>query len=132
MKAKIRALSAGLLILVVGLVLVGCGGSGTTTSMSMASTSMGSTPTTAAATSGTSVSLANIAISPTSLTINAGQSVTWTNNDSVTHHLVGDKGEFDSGDMAPGAKFTFTFKTAGSVNYHCTIHPSMTGTIVVK
>ena len=74
----------------------------------------------------------DIAIDPTSLTVKAGYTVTWTNNDSFAHHLVGDNGEFDSGDMAGGGTFSFTFATPGTVAYHCSIHPTMKGTVTVQ
>jgi hypothetical protein len=77
----------------------------------MSSTGGGGSSTTSAA-GATQVSLKNIAIDPVSVTIKAGESVTWTNNDPFDHHLVGDNGEFDGGDLAAGATFTFTFKTA--------------------
>ncbi len=52
--------------------------------------------------------------------------------DGFAHQLVGDNGEFDSGTMAAGATFSFTFKTAGTITYHCSIHPQMKGTVIVQ
>lgn len=121
-KRKLAILALGVtavLILALVVILAGCGGSSTTT-------------TTAAAGGSAQVVLQNIAINPTSVTIKAGGTVTWTNKDGFDHHLVGDKGEFDSGNMAAGATFSFTFKTAGTITYHCSIHPQMTGTIIVQ
>ena len=86
----------------------------------------------APATGGSAVSLANYAFSPTSLTVAAGTTVTWTNNDTAAHTVTADDGSFDSGNLAPGATFTFTFATAGSVAYHCNYHPNMVATIVVQ
>ena len=109
----------------------GTGGTaGTSTTVGASTTA--STPATTGGGGGAKVVIKNFAFDQTSVTIKAGESVTWTNQDSVTHHLVGDKGEFDSADLAAGATFTFTFKTAGTVAYHCSIHPSMTGTVVVQ
>ena len=112
--------------------------SGTTTTTSAGSTTtVHATTTTTQATTTTTTSgvvhvvLQNVAISPATVNINVGQSVTWTNNDSFNHHLVGDLGQFDSGTMPLGAVFTFKFTTAGTVTYHCSIHPSMTGTVIV-
>ena len=130
------ALVCGLLAVLVlaGVLLTSCGTSYGTTATTLA----GGTPTTGATTptstggAGAQVSLENIQIVPATVTIAKGASVTWTNNDSVNHRLVGDNGEFDSGNMAPGATFSFTFSTAGTVNYHCSIHPSMTGAIKVQ
>ena len=64
--------------------------------------------------------------------------VIWVNADGTdsgygpmgtTHHLISDTGLFDSGNLSPGTTFTFTFAAAGTYTYHCTIHPSMVGTI---
>jgi plastocyanin len=119
----VTLIAALLVILVVAVFAAACGGgtSGTT------ATTAGAAPG-----GGAQVTLQNIQISPTSVTIKAGESVTWTNKDSFTHHLVGDNGEFDSGDLANGATFTFVFKTAGTIAYHCSIHPEMKGTVVVQ
>jgi hypothetical protein len=68
---------------------------------------------------------------PQAATINPGTTVTWTNNDSVTHTVTSDSGIFNSGSLAPGQSFSFTFPSAGTFTYHCTIHPYMTGSIVV-
>ena len=79
-----------------------------------------------------SVELANFAMNPDEVTIKKGGKVTWTNKDSVEHTVTADKGEFDSGQLSEGQTFSRTFDTAGTFAYHCTPHPSMTGTIVVK
>jgi len=78
------------------------------------------------------VLIQNFAFNPDPVTVKAGESITWTNRDSAVHHLVGDKGEFDSGDIAAAGTFTFVFKTPGTITYHCSIHPTMTGTIIVQ
>jgi plastocyanin len=57
--------------------------------------------------------------------------VTWSNEDSVGHTVTANGGAFGSGTIAPGTSFTRTFATAGTFAYHCSIHPSMTGTITV-
>jgi plastocyanin len=49
----------------------------------------------------------------------------------TTHHLVSDTGVFDSGVFAPGTSFTFTFATTGTYAYHCSIHPTMVGTVTI-
>ena len=72
------------------------------------------------------------AYAPNPITIAAGGSVTWTNNDSTTHTATASNGAWSSGSIGPGGKFTMTFQTAGSFPYHCTIHPTMTGILVVK
>jgi plastocyanin len=74
----------------------------------------------------------NLAFDPATVTIKAGQSVIWTNLDSMNHTVVADNGEFKSGNLAQKDTFTFKFDKAGSYPFHCGIHPSMTGTVVVQ
>jgi plastocyanin len=72
---------------------------------------------------------------PPQITVQKGGTVTWTNNDKTTHTVIDDLanvGGPNSGDIAPGASYSFTFNKTGSFQYHCRIHPSMRGTIVVK
>ncbi|HLG62304.1 MAG TPA: cupredoxin family copper-binding protein [Ktedonosporobacter sp.] len=89
-------------------------------------------PTTAPAANGNSITIANFAFAPASLTVKVGTKVTWTNNDSATHTVTDLKGAFDSGDLPTGQSFSFTFTKAGTYNYHCAIHSSMTATIIVQ
>jgi plastocyanin len=128
-------LLALVVILATALVVTACGGSTTssTTAGTPATTSGASTTATSgAAGGGGQVAIKGFAFSPTSLTIKAGESVTWTNQDSAGHTVVADNGEFKSGDVAQGATYTFKFDKAGTYPYHCGIHPTMTGTIVVQ
>jgi plastocyanin len=60
-----------------------------------------------------------------------GTTVTIVNEDSGTHTWTATDGTFDSEGLAPGDSFEFTFETAGTFDYRCNLHPSMTGTIVV-
>src|SRR3954471_10264766 len=78
-----------------------------------------------------SVTIAGFAFSPASLTITAGTTVTWTNQDSATHTATADDGSWDTGNIAQGASGSVTFNTPGTFTYHCSIHPNMTGTITV-
>ncbi|MDO8647107.1 MAG: cupredoxin family copper-binding protein [Candidatus Diapherotrites archaeon] len=78
------------------------------------------------------VEISNFAFAPAELTIKVGDSVTWTNKDSVGHTATGDNGEFDSGLLSTGQSFTQTFNTAGTFNYHCTPHPYMKAIIKVQ
>ena len=86
----------------------------------------------ARAQSDTTVTIANFAFSPGTITVQAGSTVTWVNNDSVAHTATGDNGEFDTGSIAPGGSATITFDTAGTFAYHCSIHPNMTASITVQ
>ncbi|KKW23283.1 MAG: Blue (Type 1) copper domain protein [Candidatus Kaiserbacteria bacterium GW2011_GWB1_52_6] len=78
----------------------------------------------------TSVSISNFAFSPTTITVKAGDKVTWTNNDSAPHTVTSNNSSFDSGTLNKGASYSFVFATPGTYSYRCTFHPSMTGTIV--
>jgi len=78
------------------------------------------------------VSIMNFAFDPPTLTVPVGTTVTWTNNDSTTHTVTADDGSFDSGNVDRGGTFSFTFSTAGTINYHCKIHPNMTASITVQ
>ena len=93
-------------------------------------------PTTEAPTTTTTVAnqvtIINLAFDPASLTVKAGDTVTWVNDDTTAHDIVADDGSFDSGNLAPGASYQFVFATAGTVPYHCSIHPQMTATVVVQ
>lgn len=72
-----------------------------------------------------------MSFNPSNLNVQVGTTVTWINKDSTTHHVVSDTGVFDSGDLSTGMSYNYTFNKTGTYPYHCSIHPSMTGTIVV-
>lgn len=70
--------------------------------------------------------------SPAKFTIKVGTTVIWRNVSSAPHTVTSDDGQtFDSGTVAVGGTFRFTFKNAGTYSYHCNIHPYMRATIVV-
>jgi plastocyanin len=77
-----------------------------------------------------SVNISNFSFNPADLTVKAGTAVTWTNNDSTTHTVTFDS--FQSGNIAPGSSYSHTFSDKGTFNYHCSIHPSMTGKVVIQ
>jgi predicted secreted protein with PEFG-CTERM motif len=81
---------------------------------------------------------ANNCFSPSPLTVAPGTTVTWTNNDKVSHTITSGKSSdndagslFDSSLVKPTKTFQFTFATAGTVNYFCTVHPWMVGQVIV-
>jgi YVTN family beta-propeller protein len=78
-----------------------------------------------------SVSIAQFAYVPATITISADQSITWTNNDPVAHTSTSDNPSWDSQALSPGASFSTTLTTPGTYPYHCGIHPFMHGTVVV-
>jgi plastocyanin len=69
---------------------------------------------------------------PAEVSISAGEDVTWTNLDSIEHTVTADDGAVDSGELAEGDGFDFTFESSGEFGFHCEIHPSMTGTVSVS
>jgi plastocyanin len=68
--------------------------------------------------------------SPGTLTVAAGTTVVWKNQTQVTHSVIGNT--FGGGTISPGGTLSFKFTSAGTFAYHCSIHPGMTGTIIVK
>src|SRR4249920_707665 len=69
--------------------------------------------------------LTTTAFSPDLADVQVGTTITWTNSDSVPHTSTSDQNGWDSGTVAPGGRFAFTFQNAGTFSYHCTIHPGM-------
>lgn len=76
------------------------------------------------------VTIQNFAFNPDSVTISSGDTVKWTNMDSTAHTITGT--DFSSGNLNKGDSYENTFTKAGTYDYHCSIHPSMTGTVIVK
>jgi plastocyanin len=76
------------------------------------------------------VTIQNFAFNPGTLTVKQGTTVTWINQDSATHKIKSDT--FNSPDLRQGDTYKFVFTTKGSYDYSCSIHPSMTGKIVVE
>jgi plastocyanin len=81
---------------------------------------------------GSTVEIDDFMFMPATLTVPVGTTVTWKFDDSTQHIVTADDNSFVSPALAGGQTFTHTFTTAGTVAYHCSIHPFMTGTIVVK
>jgi plastocyanin len=78
------------------------------------------------------VKIDNFTFAPQSLTIKAGTTVTWINEDDIPHTVVATAKAFKSKVLDTDDKFSFTFTTAGTFEYFCSLHPHMTGTIVVQ
>jgi len=78
------------------------------------------------------VEIKDYAFSPSTITIKKGDSIKWTNQDSVGHTATSDNSLFDSGTLNKNKDYTFTFNQAGTFNYHCTPHPYMKGKIIVE
>ena len=79
------------------------------------------------------VKIDNFAFDAQTVTIVPGETVTWVNDDDAPHTVVADDGKsFRSKVLDTGEKFSFTFANAGTWGYFCSVHPHMTGKVVVK
>ena len=81
---------------------------------------------------GGAVSIDNFTFGPQTLTVKAGTTVTWTNKDDIPHTVAAVNKEFRSKALDTDDAYTFTFTTPGTYAYFCSLHPHMTGTIVVE
>jgi plastocyanin len=116
-----------LVILIIVLVIIGIYfGSKSTPAVAPAVT----TPVTGIPTTEQKIAIQNFAFSPQTITVAAGTKVTWTNEDSAPHQIKSDT--FNSNNLNTGESFSFTFDQVGTYDYICSIHPSMTGKIIVQ
>jgi len=121
---RIRPLAVGL-ALVMSVTLAACSSSPSATVAGDTSAPNAATP--------NMIKISNFAFSPATLTVKVGSKVTWTNEDTATHTVVSDDNgkTFTSTGIAQNATYSFTFTTAGTFPYHCSVHPQMTAKIVV-
>jgi amicyanin len=80
------------------------------------------------------VKIDNFSFGPAALTVSAGSTVTWTNRDDIPHTVVStdDPRAFKSKVLDTDEKFSFTFTKAGTYTYFCSVHPKMTGKVIVQ
>jgi plastocyanin len=78
------------------------------------------------------VKIDNFIFGPQRLTVKVGTTVTWTNRDDIPHTVASSTKAFKSKVLDTDNKFAFTFTSAGVYQYFCSLHPHMTGTIVVE
>ena len=78
------------------------------------------------------VKIDNFSFGPQTLTVPVGATVVWTNSDDIPHTAASTEGLFKSKVMDTDEKFSYTFTKAGTYPYYCTIHPKMTGKVVVQ
>jgi plastocyanin len=78
------------------------------------------------------VKVDNFSFGPVTLTVAVGTTVTWTNRDDIPHTIVSTDKVFKSKVLDTDEKFSFTFAKAGTYPYFCSIHPKMTGSVVVQ
>ena len=95
---------------------------------------MSATPVEVTPTAPNAININNFSFSPKVLTVAAGTKVTWTNKDDEPHTVVNAASPpaFKSAALDGGDSFSFTFTQPGTYQYFCSIHPFMTGTVVVK
>ena len=78
------------------------------------------------------IGIDNFTFNPQQLTVKAGTTVTWTNKDDIPHAIAAVNREFKSKALDTGDAYSFTFTTPGTYAYFCSLHPHMTGSIVVE
>ena len=78
------------------------------------------------------VKVDNFSFGPATLTVAVGTTVTWTNRDDIPHTVVSTDKVFKSTVLDTDEKFSFTFSKVGTYPYFCSIHPKMTGSVVVQ
>src|SRR5262245_41603082 len=78
------------------------------------------------------VTIDNFTFGPAEVKVPVGTTVTWTNKDDIPHTVVNTDKTFKSKVLDTDEKFSYTFTKAGSYAYFCSIHPKMTGTVVVQ
>ncbi len=128
-----------LLALLASLAFAGCGGDDDETTTTPASPAEESTPAESeeTATGGdgetVTIKMANIQFDPQSVTVQAGQTVTWVNEDDVQHDAdFTSGGDFESDLVGKGGEIEWKAEGSGDVEYVCSVHPNMTGTITVE
>jgi plastocyanin len=114
-----RILTLGVCLLAAGSVVAGCQSGNTKAS---AETPM----------AGTEIKIDNFSFGPGELTVPAGATVTWTNHDDVPHLVTSDDNIFKSKALDTDDRFSYTFTKPGTYLYYCSVHPKMTGKIVVR
>lgn len=122
-----------------GATVAGCGDDDDTTDVGSATTAPATDDTAAddadaPAGGETTIDIVSITegFDPSSATVAVGDEVTWVNTDDVIHTTTAEDGTWDSGDLAADEEFTFTPEEPGTYAYVCSIHPSMTGELVVE
>jgi plastocyanin len=78
------------------------------------------------------IKIDNFVFGPQTITVPVGSTVTWINKDDIPHTTVSTDGVFKSKVMDTDEKFSFTFTKAGTYSYFCSVHPKMTGKVVVQ
>jgi len=121
------------IVLVIVLATAACGGGSDTGAADTTPATEASSATAVPQAMTAEVSIEAFAFMSDDLTIPAGTTVTWTNDEgAIAHTTTSDDGLWDSNTLEPGEQFSFTFEDPGTYTYFCSIHPSMTATITVE
>ena len=78
------------------------------------------------------IKIDNFSFTPATLTVHAGVKVTWVNKDDVPHTVASKDKQFKSPALDTDQSFSYTFASPGTYDYYCTMHPKMTGKIIVE
>lgn len=78
------------------------------------------------------VFISGSAFTPSSITVAANTTITWTNKDSAPHTVTSNSGAFNSGTINANGTFSHTFTAAGTYPYHCALHASMTASVIAN
>jgi plastocyanin len=78
------------------------------------------------------ITIENVKFNPETLTVRRGDHIVWVNNDLFPHTATARNRSFDSGSIAAGASWTYVMKSAGQVDYVCTLHPTMKGHLSIR
>jgi plastocyanin len=116
------------------LAVAGCGGgddgAGSTSTPAAGATK---TPASGGGKAAATVAMKNIQFDPKTVTIKVGDTVEWVNEDSVNHDAVAKEGDVPKSELfGKGGTYSVKFDTAGTIEYVCTVHPGMEGTITVE
>ena len=118
-----------LLVLLLPVLVIACGSDD---SPSIASAPTSTTTQAPTGEQGSKIVIKSFSFNPQQLQVKVGDTVTISNDDTATHTWTADDGSFDAGELAPGATKTQIFSKTGTVKYHCKIHSSMQGEVVVS
>lgn len=78
------------------------------------------------------IKIDNFSFSPATITVTVGTTVTWINRDDIPHKVVSNDDVFKSKVLDTEEKFSYTFSKAGDYPYFCSLHPKMTGKVIVQ
>jgi plastocyanin len=78
------------------------------------------------------VFIQGMAFNPSTITVSANTTITWTNKDAIGHTVTSDSGLFDSGTIGANGTYSYTFASSGTFTYHCKVHPTMTASVTVN